>query len=262
MYQKKSLGQHFLTNKKVVTDMILVSGVSEKDVVLEIGPGKGILTESLLKRAQQVIAVEKDSRAIPLLKEKFEVAIENKKLIIHEADILEVPLEDLGLTDRSFTVIANIPYYITGALLKKFLSGHIQPAHITLLVQKEVADRITAQDKKESILSISIKVYGKPKKIKKVPAHFFSPEPKVDSAIITIEHISKEFFKEINEEIFFEIVRIGFSHKRKKVLSNLKKHFNNKNIEIIFIECEIPTDARAESLSLEKWHCLTKKYLD
>ena len=191
---KKSLGQNFLKSKKALEAIVLAGEISENDTVLEIGPGQGALTEKLLETGAKIIAVEKDDRLIEFLKEKFSKEITSEKFEIIHGDILEIDLD--FLKNKSYKLIANIPYYITGLIFRKFLSGNIQPEKIVILVQKEIADRIIARDGKESLLSLSVKVYGTPKKIMKVEKENFSPKPKVDSAILLIDTISKNFFKE------------------------------------------------------------------
>ena len=160
---------------------------------------------------------------------------------------------------RNYKLIANIPYNITGAILKKFLTEKNQPSMLVLMVQNEVAKRIVARDGKESILSISVKAYGNPKLEMKVPARYFSPAPKVDSAIISIKNISRNFFIEnkVHEDIFWEIIHAGFAHKRKKLSSNLKKILK-LNIKTQKKYEETLKDKRAEDLSLTDWVLLTK----
>ncbi|MFZ3015801.1 MAG: 16S rRNA (adenine(1518)-N(6)/adenine(1519)-N(6))-dimethyltransferase RsmA [Minisyncoccia bacterium] len=289
---KKSLGQNFLKSEQALRAIILAGEISKNDIILEIGPGKGALTEKLLEKSNHIIAIEKDRNLFQFLQEKFSKEILEKKLILIEDDILKVNLNKiilertLGRSDgdgqRKFSVenfrgesendffnykiIANIPYNITGAILKKFLTEKNQPTMMVLMVQHEVAKRIIANDKKESILSISVKAYGNPKMIMKVPARYFSPAPKVDSAVIAIKNISRKIFEkreshasmdgarhdsaESNEEKFWKIIHAGFAHKRKKLSGNLKNILKN--------DFENIKDKRAEDLSLSDWINLTK----
>ena len=191
---KKSLGQNFLKSKKALFAMIEAGKVSAGDIVLEIGPGQGALTEKLLETGADVIAIEKDDRLIAILEEKFAEAIQDGALRLVHADVLEEDIAALGLKNNKYKLIANIPYYITGQIFRKFLSGNIQPSKLVMMVQKEIADRIIARDGKESLLSLSVKAYGTPKKIMKVEKENFSPQPKVDSAILLVDNISKDFF--------------------------------------------------------------------
>ena len=245
---KKSLGQNFLKNKSVVLDIVQAANLNSEDTVLEIGPGKGVLTGELLKIAKKVIAVEKDDMLFEYLLEKFAHEIENEKLVLIHGDILE---ENTDLP-KDYKLVANIPYNITGEIIKMFLTAKKQPSLIVLLVQYEVAERIIVKDGKESILSISVKVYGEPKLVKKVMKENFSPQPRVDSAILLIENISKDFFKGISEKDFFILVKAGFSQKRKK-LSNTLKSILRDNLDKTFKRANISPDLRAEKLNISDW---------
>ena len=259
---KKSLGQNFLNSDGALDSIISAGRVSKGDTVLEIGPGKGALTKRLLKAGANVIAVEKDDRLIPLLEELFVKEIKSKKLTLVHGDVLEFNPFNYGLSANNYKLIANIPYYITGEITRKFLSGNFQPSLIVVLVQKEVAERITTsiqgttktKEGKESILSMSVKVYGEPKYIQTVKAGCFFPPPKVDSAILLIDNISKNNFKNPTEEQrFFEIVKTGFAHKRKTLSSNLKKLITKEKL----LKLGINENERAENLTLNQWLKIT-----
>ncbi len=252
---KKSLGQNFLKSQAALAAIITAGQLCEKDTVLEIGPGKGALTEKLLAHAGKVVAIEKDNELFTFLSEKFADEIKNGKFILLNDDVLEFDEQQFFIKEK-YKLIANIPYNITGAILRKFLSSDTQPERMVLLVQKEVAERIVARDKKESILSISVKAYGIPKYIAKVPARYFSPAPKVDSAIIAITAISKDAFKNISEDSFFEILKHGFAHKRKLLARNIAPVV--KVPAALFAACGIPEKARAEDIALIDWICLAK----
>jgi 16S rRNA (adenine1518-N6/adenine1519-N6)-dimethyltransferase len=253
-YAKKSLGQHFLHSDSDLERMVDEAGPSALSLILEIGPGKGALTEKLIPFVGKIVAVEKDDELIEFLKNKFKDAIDNNRLeLIHE-DILKFDPNILEFyKDLDYQIVANIPYNITGAILKKFLSASFQPSQMVLLVQKEVAERIVAKDGKESILSISIKAYGVPKYIKTVKAGSFNPPPKVDSAIIRIDEISRDFFKDFTEKEFFEMIRTGFKSKRKKLSSNLSEIYEKKLVLGAFSTLKLDPNLRAEDVSLETW---------
>ena len=250
MKPKKSLGQHFLKSRDALRKIIQAGEISRDDVILEIGPGKGALTEQLLAFGCQVLAIEKDKELVQYLQEKFEKEIKEKRLILTQGDILKLKI---------YKLISNIPYNITGAILKKFLADEIQPERMVLLVQKEVAQRILASEGKESILSISVKAYGKPKMAGKVQRRYFSPEPKVDSAIIAITNISRKIFAPtkvgaptgVGEERFWEIVKKGFAHKRKKLAGNLKDMVPREKLADF-------GNKRAEDLALDDWIFLAR----
>lgn len=243
MYAKKSLGQHFLKSEKALRTITLSAEIKSGEQVLEIGPGEGVLTERLLEAGARVVAVEKDDRLFEMLKEKFGDKIE----LIH-GDILETE-PPVG----KYKLVANIPYNITGAILEKFLSNDHQPESMVLLVQKEVAQRIVARDAKESILSISVKAYGTPSYVETVLAGSFAPAPKVDSAIIKIEGISKQFFSNFSEKAFFTLLQAGFQSKRKKLSSNLAKVSTKEGVQKAFKELSLDENVRAEDVELREW---------
>jgi 16S rRNA (adenine1518-N6/adenine1519-N6)-dimethyltransferase len=250
----KSLGQNFLKSNLALKKIIEAGEIIPTDIILEIGPGKGALTEKLLEKAGTVIAVEKDNELFSLLKEKFTEQINSGSLVLVHGDILEFEIINYKIKNNKYKIIANIPYNITGAILKKFLTEKNQPDIMILMVQHEVAKRIIANDKKESLLSISVKAYGEPKMIMKVPARYFSPAPKVDSAVIAIKNISRKVFKKnhVSEEKFWEIVKLGFAHKRKKLSGNLKSVNFNKKENFLSLK-----DKRPENLSVLEWIKLT-----
>jgi len=251
MRAKKSLGQHFLTARHVVAAIISAAELSDSDTVLEVGPGKGVLTEALLQSGARVVAVEKDDSLIPFLKEKFAGAIAAEKLFLVHDDILKLDLARLGLRKKKYKLIANIPYYITGQLFRLFLSSPARPKRMVLMVQKDVAKRIVARNTKESLLSVSVKAYGTPRYVKSVPAKFFSPAPKVDSAILAVEDIASPFRTKAKQDRFFAVARKGFAHKRKLLRNNLGCE------TAVLKTCNIQQRARAEDLSVDDWLCLS-----
>jgi len=266
MRAKKSLGQNFLRSQQVATDLVQAANIRSNNIVLEVGPGRGMITQILLQKAKKVVAVEKDGELVRYLNEKFEQEISSGKLeIIHE-DILKFNPKSYKLIPNSYKLVGAIPYYITSNLLRVFLSSNNQPKTIALIVQKEVAQRIVARGGKESLLSLSVKVYGTPRYVKTIKAGNFYPKPKVDSAIIAIENVSKNFFStkneavsgkiDISEKKFFELLKVGFSSKRKKLITNLKKVSPKTNFEETFTVLNILQNIRAEDMSLKQWQKL------
>lgn len=253
------LGQHFLTARWAARAVARAAGVESGITVLEIGPGTGNLTYELLTLGVKVVAVEKDSALVLKLKDRFVSEIASGSLIIIENDIRNASPKSLGLIAGEYVVAANIPYYITGEIIRTFLESKEQPKRMTLLVQKEVAERI-ARSKKESILSLSVKAYGTPRYVKTVSRSCFSPAPRVDSAILSIENISRDFFIDVSEEKFFKIVKAGFASKRKMLAGNLSKIIPRDHIESVFNSCSISIRVRAEDVSLPKWNCLSQKF--
>lgn len=247
MQKKKSLGQHFLRSQSALAAVTEAADLAQDERVLEIGPGEGALTEHLVRTGAQVSVIEKDHRLIPVLQEKFS----HTSLTVHESDALQVDLKALGIAPP-YKVVGNIPYYITGALIRKFLTLPMQPTRLVFLVQKEVAERI-ARSKKESILSLSVKAYGTPKYIKTIPRGAFVPPPKVDSAILLIENISREHFKnQAHETRFFDLLHAGFGSKRKLLIRNVEKVLGKDTAEA-FMRAELAPNVRAEDVPLIKW---------
>lgn len=259
MRAKKSLGQHFLTSQKAINQIVDAGDIHADDLVLEIGPGQGVLTQKLVLIANKVIAIEKDRELIPLLEERFADAIQKERLEVIERDILEFNPEILKFYNTPYKLIANIPYYITGAIIEQFLSTSYQPERMVLLMQKEVAERIIARDGKESILSIAIKAYGIPKIIDKVPAGAFNPPPKVDSAILLVSNISRDFFADCDETLFFAVMKSLFGKKRKQIGGSLAEFLSGKDhAQSVLQMINIDPRTRPEDLTLANWKQLAQ----
>tara|TARA_B100000508_G_scaffold14367_2_gene9807 strand:+ start:1605 stop:2408 length:804 start_codon:yes stop_codon:yes gene_type:complete len=249
---RKSLGQHFLNSDHVPKKMCDAGAVGAGDTVLEIGPGTGALTKELLIRGAQVVAVEADERAISTLKENFAEEIAREQLVIHHQDARELFPSELGLEARKYKVVANIPYYISGLLLRQLLDTDYQPNTLVFLIQKELAERI-ARDQKESLLSLSVKIFGDPSYICTVKRGHFTPPPKVDSAILAINNISQDRLKDLDSQRFFELLHLGFGQKRKQLLSNLTAIKNREELETAFKAADLPLNVRAEDVPLKEW---------
>lgn len=257
MKAKKSLGQHFLKSEKAIAQIVEAGNISPSDTILEIGPGQGVLTQALLATGANVVAIEKDRQLIPVLQEKFANEIAAKKLQLIEADILKF---DPNSIKGGYKLIANIPYYITGAIIEQFLSTSHQPEQMVLLIQKEVAERIVARDGKQSVLSIAISVYGTARVVAKVPAGAFNPPPKVDSVIISIATISRDFFSnppaqaDCDEQLFFSVLKSLFGKKRKQLRSSLADYMGDKSkAQHILKSVGVDVKARPETLTKEDW---------
>lgn len=258
MKAKKSLGQHFLRSEKALAQIVGAGDIHADDVVLEIGPGEGVLTERLLKVAGKVIATEKDRELIPLLQERFAKEIGEGHLDIIEQDILKFDPTQLGASH--YKLVANIPYYITGAIIEQFLSTTHQPECMVILIQKEVAHRIVSRDGKGSVLSIAIATYGTPRIVDNVPRGAFAPAPTVDSAIVSIEGISRKFFEDIDEALFFQVLKFIFGKKRKQIGGSLADFLQNKERALSILSlCTIAPDRRPETLSKEDWKNILKQ---
>lgn len=254
---KKSLGQHFLNSKVVPEWMCTSARVTDGDIVLEIGPGTGALTRELLLRKATVIALEADVRAIEVLEETFADEITNGRLILHHVDVRNFDFTSIPhLRDHGFKVVANIPYYLSGMLFRLVLESNVQPTELVYLVQKEVAKRITSdlrRKEKESLLSLSVKAYGVPSYVKTVTKGHFNPPPKVDSAIVLVQNISRDNFKNLDKAFFFELLHLGFGSKRKQLLGNLTKKFERNTLINVFSTLSLPVSTRAEDVPLTMW---------
>jgi 16S rRNA (adenine1518-N6/adenine1519-N6)-dimethyltransferase len=235
--------------------MVESADIAAGDIVLEIGPGKGVLTRSLLAAAKKVVAIEKDRECIAYLQEEFAKDITCGKLEIIDGDVLKFDPSSMEKYKKPYKIVANIPYYITGAIIEQFLSASYQPACMVLLMQKEVAERIAVQGtEKQSILSIAVRVYGTPKIIAKVPKGAFVPPPKVDSAILQISGITRDFFTDVDESLFFTVLKKTFGTKRKQLLGSLTPFFEDRTkTEQALIHSGLDPKARPETLSLVQW---------
>ncbi len=257
----KYRGQNFLISKKVLKKIIKVSRLNQSDTVLEVGAGLGFLTKELAKRAKRVIAVEIDKNLTAILKEELK---ETDNLKIINTDILKADIKNWGLKKEKYKVIANLPYHITSRFLRQFLGEKIRPQEMILMVQKEVAERITALPGKMSLLSVSCQFYADCQIAGWVGRKNFWPPPQVDSAIIKLKirnfleqnklNFSSNKNAQINEQLFFKIVKAGFSNKRKKLFNNLIKNFNNKEkIKKIFNQLKFKEGIRAQDLGMQDW---------
>jgi 16S rRNA (adenine1518-N6/adenine1519-N6)-dimethyltransferase len=263
---KKALGQHFLTNAAILKKIVESGNVAAVDVVLEIGPGRGSLTQVLLESGATVIAIEKDVNLVVLLKEKFASAVKSDKLVIIEGDVLKqkYAVEEAirRFSGGKYKIISNIPYYITGSIVRLVFSFTALPTTVVLLVQDEVARRVAVPDgKKESILSLSVKAYGLPRRGVKVKAGSFSPAPKVDSAVLIVENVSRSFFSDITEDVFFRILKRAFSQKRKILLNTL--FANDKEMgRSVLKEIGLSESVRPENIPLALWKQIILKTVE
>ncbi len=247
------LGQHFLNAPWAAHALVDAVSVRPHETIVEVGPGKGALTAILLETGAPVIAIEKDERLAAQLHETFSAALENGQLQIQTGDIRNfLPKKD---SLPSYVVAANIPYYITGEIIRMFLTAEHQPRALSLLIQKEVAQRIIARDGKESLLSLSVKAYGTPRFVAKVGKGAFSPPPQVDSAILCIENVTRDFFATMLESDFFDVLHAGFASKRKKLAGNLLKKYGERTRETLE-RCNISKDIRAEDVTLLEWRTI------
>ena len=261
---KKSLGQHFLVDEAVLERILSAAELSHGDVVVEIGPGLGILTEGLARQGAKVIAVELDSRLVALLKKRLAAFPDVK--IVH-ADILKITprqlLQDNLPTSelpRGYRVIANLPYYITSPVLSHFLEAQTRPSKMVVMVQKEVGEAIAAAPGRMRLLSVKAQFYSQPAIISYVPAASFYPPPKVDSVILRLDVYSQPPIEVSDVDVFFDIVMHGFSAPRKQLRNSLAHSLEMPPSQVASLleKAGIEAKRRAETLSLEEWRELWK----
>lgn len=248
---KAPLGQHFLRSKAALQALATALTLPEGVVIVEIGPGKGALTEYLLRHGIPVVAVEKDARLAEVVRNRFAKAIQNGSLTVLVGDIRD----DFWLSTvaKPYVVIANIPYYLTGSLLRTLLSSDRQPVSLAVLVAKAVADRVVARDGKESLLSLSVQFFGTPKVIKTVPPSAFTPPPAISSAILTVTDIGKP--PQGVQDAFFSLITTAFREKRKQVG---KKFVDQPEVLHLFAKHGVSDTDRAEAIPFSVWYAVAQ----
>jgi len=256
LWAKKGLGQNFLVDEKALDKIIEAAELTETDNVIEVGPGTGFLTEHLITNVAHVTAIELDRRMVALLNDQFKFA---KNLKIVNQDILNF----LAMPETDYKVVANIPYYITSPVIKKFLHAKKRPSLIVILVQKEVAEKICGITGR-TVMTVEIEVYGQAEFVDIVPSSSFYPSPKVDSAIIKIKLYDEPLVPEAEMRDFMRIVKFGYSMKRKKLANALGAGLRIKPVQVreLLKEAGVDPETRAEELRIEDWKrilTLTKK---
>ena len=254
-YTKKDLGQHFLVDAEALKSIVDAADLSREDKVVEVGPGMGVLTRELCAKAGEVIALEFDKAMIAIVKTS---CIKDKNLKVENVDVLKYDPSELG----KYKLVANLPYYITSAVLRLFLETQNKPEEMVVLVQREVAERICAKPSRMSILAVSVQFYGNPQIVEVVPRTSFFPAPKVDSAILRIKVYKKPLF-DVDKHLFFRIVKAGFGEKRKQLINSISGglKLNRETTELLLGEAGIRVIARAESLTMLDWYNLYNAYL-
>ena len=259
----RSKGQNFLINEKVYDDIIKAAGVDERDSVLEVGPGLGFMTAKLSRKVRRVVAVELDDRLAAYLQMAVDSRAFSNVQVVNR-DILTFNVGDHFLPSEPFKIVANLPYNITSIFLRSFLSAARQPESMTLMLQKEVAERIVASPPNMSVLAVSVQYYADAEIIREVKAGNFWPEPEVDSAIIRLkiknkaENSAQHAAHPFDDRMFFRLVRSGFSSKRKMLKNNLAAglRIEVRAVESVMAEQGLDPKIRAEELSLENWQNL------
>ncbi len=260
---RKGLGQHFLVDEEVLKLITSAAELTSTDIIMEIGPGLGVLTRELARQSGWVVTIELDSKLAAILKQSL--ASFNNVTIINE-DVLQVDPAALLREQRakfppvmispfSYKVVANLPYYITSPVLRHFLEASLKPQIMVVMVQKEVAEAIVAKPGQMSMLSISVQFYGQPTIISYVPARCFYPAPEVDSAILKINLYSQPPVEVTDKESFFELVRAGFTASRKQIGNSLAQGLELPKPECLSLlgKASIVPQRRAETLTLGEW---------
>ena len=253
----KKYGQNYLVSEGVIDKIIEASDLKKTDTVIEVGPGFGVLTFALVEKVEKVISFEIEQK----LREYWEENKPDNLEIVWGNALSRLMTYDLGL--RTYKVVANIPYQITSNLLRVLLESENKPESITVMVQKEVAERICAKSGDMSLLSVSVQYYGEPKIIARVNKGNFWPSPKVDSAVLSIKTSKHESIKTVNDEEFFKVVKAGFTNKRKQLWRNLSEglKIDKGKIKNILIEIVGNEKVRAEELSVVQWVKICKKII-
>lgn len=254
-----SKGQNFLVEEEFFDKAIAAAEIKSGNTVLEVGPGLGFLTEKLANISKKVIAVELDQRLAELLKAKFEAQKITNVSVIND-DILKI--SDDFFAGFNYQIVANLPYNITSIFLRKFLTAKHQPESLVLMLQKEVAERIVAVVPQMSILALSVQFYARAEIVSLVPANAFWPQPEVNSALIKIVLKKPQELPRVDVTLFFRLIKIGYSAKRKMLKNNLGNglHLRASEVEKILVDAGYSAKARAQELSLEDWLILFAKF--
>ncbi len=257
---RKGLGQHFLIDEEVLELIASAAELTPADVIVEIGPGLGVLTKELARQAGWVVAIELDNKLATLLKQTLasfdNITIINADVLqVKPAILLEEQKDRFPQAVNRYKVVANLPYYITSPVLRHFLEASIKPQIMLVMVQKEVAEAIAARPGQMSLLSVSVQFYGEPRIISYVPAQCFYPAPEVDSAILRIDLYPQPAVAVTDEGSFFELVRAGFTAPRKQIGNSLAQGLGLSKGEVLSLleRANIVSQRRAETLTLEEW---------
>ena len=251
VHPNKKLGQNFLIDEETLDT--IASDVSKEDTIIEIGPGLGTLTEKLLERAKKVYAVELDKKMIEILQDRFKLY---SNLEIINDDILKIDVDKLAPKAK---VVANLPYYITTSIITKILKTNIK--EITILIQKEVSDRICAfpSEKEAGAITYFVYYYADSKIVKEVPKECFIPNPKVESAVVKITKLDSPRVKVKNEKIFFDLIKENFTKRRKNILNSLSNVVEKEKLKEILKELNIDENTRGENLTIEQFAKIANK---
>ena len=248
---KQSLAQNFLADETYLAGIVDAAELSASDVVLEVGPGLGVLTDELAERAGRVVAVELDDRLVDLLREDF---TDRLHVSIVHGDILAFDPATVAGAD-AYKVVANLPYYITSAVLRHVLEASRPPSLAVLMVQKEVAERICAGPGDMSLLALSVQFYARPQIVCIVPAGAFYPQPKVDSAVLRLDVYPQPIVRDVRPDRYFTVARAGFGQRRKQLANSLSANLGmpKEVVRDALLNNDIDARRRPETLTLQEW---------
>ena len=257
---KKSLGQNFLVDRRVRAKIVEAADISPTETVLEVGPGRGFLTNALAERAGRVVAVELDDALIPSLREKF-ADCDNVEIV--EGDARTVYIDGLVGTATEYKVVANLPYYAANPIVRRFLEASRKPTMLVVMVQREVGLEMTAPPGKMGILSVATQVYGRPRIVTSVPPRAFRPSPNVTSAVVRIDTYAEPLVAFDSAESFFTLVRAAFSAPRKQIHNSIKNGLSIETDEVLALleNAGISPTRRAQTLSIDEWGDLYREYV-
>lgn len=258
----KSLGQNFLIDDSVLDDIVDGAEITKDDYVIEIGPGVGTLTKELLQRAKRVTSIELDEKLIPILQEELK-DFENFELV--HKDALKVDYNELIGEEKSVKIVANLPYYVTTPIIANLLNGKYNIASITIMIQKEVAERIDAEPstKDYGAFSLLVQYYCNTKIIRRVPPSSFIPAPKVDSIVIRLDRLEKPRVQISDEKLFFNVIRQSFNMRRKTLWNAMKNiGLDKEKLKVAFEMANIDPNRRGETLSIEEFANLSKTIIE
>lgn len=252
---KKSLGQNFLHDPNALQKIVSTAELQPGETILEIGAGTGALSVHLAQTGSPLVAVEIDDRLLPILERQLR---DFSQIRIVHGDILDLNLHDL-VGDAPYVVVANLPYYITSAILRHLLEASHKPRALILTIQQEVAERLAAKPGDMSLLAVSVQFYGKPQLITKLNPAAFWPRPDVSSAVVRIDVYDRPVVDVPSEELFFRVVRAGFGQKRKQLKNSVSTGLGLSHPEAaeLIVEAGIDPSRRAETLTLEEWAAIT-----
>ncbi len=259
MSPKKSLGQHFLSDRRVAGRIVDAADIGTDDVILEVGPGKGALTKLLVQRAGRVVAVELDEELAERLSESLG---DSRILEVVVADAREADIDSLVAPDSPYKVVANLPYYAASPIIRRFLEADHKPTLMVVMLQREVAQEMVAEPGKMRLLSVATQLYGRPRIVTSVPPKAFRPAPKVSSAVVRIDVFEELPIDIDSEERFFDVVRAGFSTPRKQIHNSLRNGLDLTGDDILDVLQTVGIDLtrRPQTLDLEEWGALYRSW--